>query len=112
MAILQTLNLGLRFLLELCLLAALSYWGFQLDQSLRLRFMAGLGAPLLAAVVWGLFVAPKAVNQLADPVRFVVELTLFMLGASALWLAEQPSLGMTLLVVYLINRGLLALSAQ
>ncbi len=110
MAILHAINLGLRFVLELCLLAALGYWGFQLDQSLLLRIVAGVGAPLLAATVWGMFVAPKAANQLADPARFGVELTLFALGAGALWLAERPSLGAALLVIYLINRGLLWLS--
>ncbi len=110
MAILHAINLALRFVLELCLLAALGYWGFQLDQSLLLRIVAGVGAPLLAATVWGMFVAPKAANQLADPARFGVELTLFALGAGALWLAERPSLGAALLVIYLINRGLLWLS--
>jgi hypothetical protein len=109
MAILQAINLGLRFVLELCMLAALGYWGFQLDRDVLLRIVAGLGAPLLAIAVWGMFVAPKAVNQLADPARFFVELVLFALGAGALWLAERPSLGAALLVIYLINRGLIGL---
>lgn len=112
MAILLGINLGLRFVLELCLLAALGYWGFQLDQNLLLRIVAGVGAPLAAAVVWGMYVAPKAANQLADPARFGVELVLFALGAGALWLAERPSLGIVLLVAYLINRGLMGLWAQ
>ncbi len=112
MTILQAINLGIRFVLELCLLAALGYWGFQLDQGLLLRIVAGIGAPLLAATVWGMFVAPKAANQLADPARFGVELTLFALGAGALWLAERPSLGAALLIAYLINRGLMGLLAK
>lgn len=94
------------------MLAALGYWGFQLDHGLLLRIVAGVGAPLLAAVVWGMLVAPKAANQLADPARFFVELALFALGAGALWLAERPSLGAALLIIYLINRGLLGLSGQ
>mgnify|MGYP002622619668 CR=1 FL=1 len=109
MAILQVINLGLRFVLELCMLVALGYWGFQLDQGWLLRIVAGLGAPLLAAAVWGLLVAPKAANQLADPARFGVELMLFALGAGALWLAQRPSLGAALLILYLINRRLLGL---
>jgi hypothetical protein len=112
MAILQAINLGFRFVLELCLLAALGYWGFQLDQNLLLRIVAGIGVPLLAATVWGLWVAPKATNQLADPARFGVELTLFALGAGALWVAERPFLGIILLIAYLINRGLMGLLAK
>jgi hypothetical protein len=91
------------------MLAALSYWGFQLDQGWLLGIVAGVGAPLLAATVWGFWVAPRAVNQLADPARFGVELVLFTLGAGARWLAGRPSLGAALLIVYLINRGLLGL---
>jgi len=60
--------------------------------------------------VWGFWVAPKAVNQLADPARFGVELVLFALAAGALWLAGRPSLAAALLIIYLINRGLLWLS--
>lgn len=112
MSIFLAVNLGLRFVLELCLLGALGYWGFQLDRGVLLRIVAGLGAPLLAATVWGLFVAPKAANQLADPTRFFVELVLFSLGAGALWLAERPSLGAALLIIYLINRGVLSLLQQ
>ena len=64
MAVVQAINLGLRFVLELCLLAALGYWGFQLEQSWPVRILMGIGAPLLAAVLWGTFVAPKAGHKL------------------------------------------------
>ena len=50
----KELNLGVRFLLELCLLAALAYAGLQVSVVLA------VAAPLAAAVVWGLFVSPKA----------------------------------------------------
>ena len=107
MAILQVINLGIRFLLELCLLAALGYWGFRLDHGWLIRIAAGLGAPLLAAVVWGTFVAPKAARLLADPWRFGLEIGLFGLGAGALYLAERPFLAAILFISFLINRILM-----
>lgn len=109
MAIFQAVNLGLRFILELCLLAGLGYWGFQLGQSWFIRLAAGLGAPLLAAVVWGTFVAPKAAKLLADPWRFGVEIALFALGTGALYLAERPSLAIILFIVFVVNRVLLTI---
>ncbi|NJN53781.1 MAG: YrdB family protein [Anaerolineae bacterium] len=109
MAILRTINMTVRFLLELCLLAALGYWGFSLDGDWPLRLLVGIGAPLLAAVVWGLLVSPKAKRRLADPWRFVCELVLFVWGAAALVMVERPSLAVILLVVYLINRLLVVL---
>ena len=47
-------NLGLRFVLELCLLAAIAYDGLQMN------VVVAVLAPLAAAAIWGLFVSPKA----------------------------------------------------
>jgi len=112
MAILQAVNLALRFALELCLLGALGFWGFSLGGGWPIRLTAGLGAPLLAAVVWGLFVAPKAAYLLADPWRFVLEFVLFALGAGALYLAARPSLAIALFLLFLLNRVLMMIWAQ
>ncbi len=111
MAILRAINLGIRFLLELCLLAALGYWGFHLDHSWLIRIAAGLGVPLLMAAAWGMFVAPKAANRLADPWRFGLEIGLFALGAGALYLAERPFLAAILFISFLINRVLMMIWA-
>lgn len=107
MMIVYAINMGLRFVLELCLLAALGYWGFQLEQSWLIRAAAGIGLPLLAAAVWGFFIAPKAVSRLGEPWRFGLEIVLFGLGATALWLAERPSLALLLGVLFLVTRILM-----
>ena len=86
------------------MLAALAYWGFTLAQGWSLRILAGLGAPIAAAVVWGLLIAPKAVNQLDDPVRLLVEIGLFVLGGLALYLAGRPLLGGLLVGLFLVDR--------
>jgi hypothetical protein len=52
-------TLAVRFLCELSMLAALAFWGFQVGDGVG-AWMLGIGAPLLAAAVWGAFVAPKA----------------------------------------------------
>lgn len=46
MEILKNINLALAFLLELCMLAALGYWGFTPDQGLAIRVGAGVGVPV------------------------------------------------------------------
>ncbi len=53
-------NLALRFLLELCALGLLSYWGFKTGGGLIAKILLGICAPLMAAVVWGVFVSPQA----------------------------------------------------
>ena len=59
-------NYGLRFLLELAALGSLAYWGFA-ENGWVAEWPLGLGAPLVAAVVWGRFVAPKASHPTTDP---------------------------------------------
>jgi len=52
-------NLALRFLLELCALGALGYWGFKTGGGAIGKITLGVGAPLVAAVVWGTFLSPR-----------------------------------------------------
>ena len=101
------LNLGIRFVLELCLLAAVGYWGIQLDSSWLIRVVAGIGLPLLVAVIWGTFTSPKAPYLLQEPWRFGLEIVLFGLGAAAWLAAGQVTLGIIMAVVFLVNRVLL-----
>jgi hypothetical protein len=103
MAILKSINLALTFLLELCMLAALGYWGFMLDQGLALRLAAGLGAPLLAAVIWGMWMAPRAPNRLREPLHLVVELILFGLAIAALYASGRSGLALAFGLVYAVN---------
>ena len=73
----QSVNLALRFGLELCALAGLAYWGWQASDALLVRVVATLGAPLLAAAVWGVWVAPNSKRRLPDPQRLVPEALVF-----------------------------------
>jgi hypothetical protein len=57
-------NLLLRFLLELCALGALGYWGFKTGSVTSTKVVLGVGAPLVAAVVWGTFLSPRACYEL------------------------------------------------
>jgi hypothetical protein len=105
--IMLVINMVLRFVLELCALAALGYWGFATGSGPLTKAVLGLGAPILAAVAWGAFVAPKAVHPLQDPGKLLVELLVFGAAAGGLLLAGQPFLAGLLLVAYAINRWLL-----
>jgi Protein of unknown function (DUF2568) len=83
--VLEGANLAVRFLvLELGALAIAAYWGYTTGDGV-LRWVLAIGAPLLVAAAWGLFVSPKAKVDVARPARFTIELTI--LGASAAALA-------------------------
>lgn len=99
--------LAVRFLLELCALAALAYWGITAGGSLIGDIVLGLGAPLAAAVVWGTFVSPRASRPLTGIARLRVELAVFVAACGGLALAGQPLLALLLGIAYAGNRAML-----
>lgn len=87
--------LALRFLCELGMLAALMFWGFHEGEG-SWAFVLGIGAPAVAAAIWGLSVSPKATQPVRLVVRLSIEIDLFTVSALALWFAGQPVLGVVL----------------
>ena len=57
-------DLGLRFLLEVAALTALASWGFHAGTSSAGDLGLGLGTPLAAATIWGVWAAPKSGRRL------------------------------------------------
>jgi len=98
-------NLGLRFLLELSALA-LAVWGFSDGEGVW-AWALGLGAPLLAAVLWARFVSPRAAGQVAEPVRLAVEVLIFAAAVAALVALEHPVLALALALVWAANKSAL-----
>ncbi len=54
----HSLNLALRFLLELAALGAMGYWGWTQHEG-PVRWRWAIGLPLVAAVLWGTFAVPN-----------------------------------------------------
>ena len=103
-------NLVLAFLLELCALAALGYWGARTDGGLLTRAALGLGVPLLAAVLWGTFAAPKA-PVVVPLVGLGVKLMVFGSAATALYATGHRTLALTFAVLVVANGVTLQLRA-
>ncbi|HET6624991.1 MAG TPA: YrdB family protein [Nocardioidaceae bacterium] len=78
--------LVIRFVAELGLLAGFVWIGFRVDGPIALSVVLAVLLPVLAAVAWGLWVAPKSQRRLVDPSRFAVEVTLF--GAALIGLLQ------------------------
>ncbi|GAA3908130.1 YrdB family protein [Actinoplanes auranticolor] len=98
------LQLVLRFVLELCALAALAYAGWQTSAGFWVRLLAAIALPLLAAVVWGQWVAPKARRPIPDPLRLVPEWLVFGGATVALAVTGHPILAVALAVLAAANR--------
>jgi hypothetical protein len=89
----------LRFLLELFALFSLGYWGYLAWPFPWPGLFFMIGAPLFAAVVWGLFRAPKARFPL-DPVgRALVEILVMGSAAAAWFMLGYPIVGAVFAVI-------------
>jgi uncharacterized protein DUF2568 len=112
MEIIKFANLALRFLLELCALAALGYWAFQAGDTLLVKIALAAGAPLIAAIVWGAFIAPRASVPVPTWLWLVLQVAVFGCAATGLVAAGQRTLAVVFVLAVLINCALLYVCGQ
>lgn len=112
MDVLKVLNLLVRFLLELSMLAAVGYWGFKTHPSWAMKILFGVGLPILIAVLWGVFVSPKATYPLKGLARHAVEFTLLGSGAIALYASGLPNLAWIYIALVIANKALMMVWKQ
>ena len=112
MSVIQSANLALRFMLELCALAALGYWGWRTADRPVLKVAVGLSLPVVVAVLWGIFVAPNAAVPLPGVLTFMVALVILELAAASLVAAGHLVLGIAFGVLVLVNAALMAIWRQ
>lgn len=103
----NTVNSMVAFLLEIAVLVAVCLWGFHLQRGLPIRILAGVGAPVLMAVAWGIFGSPKAPVGFPGPLDAAFRILWFGIGALAFWAAGRPIAGLALVGVYALNAAML-----
>ncbi len=108
----KLLNLGIRFLLELCILIIFGYWGITTGSNVFMKSLLGIGSPILFAVVWGTFLAPKSSMRLDEPWLFLLELVLFALAAWALYSTGKVDLTVAFGGTYILNKILMIIWRQ
>ncbi|MGG3562331.1 YrdB family protein [Neobacillus rhizosphaerae] len=92
MEALKAINLGVRFLLEIMVLIILAYWGFHVIQSFVIKTVLGIGTPLLVAIIWGMFGAPKAPYSLTGFPFLLLEIVIFGLPIVVLIFLEKQTM--------------------
>ncbi len=100
---LHAANEALAFLLELCMLAALAWWGATAVGALAGRIALAIGCPLAAVVIWWLFAAPRARIRLPLPGILAVKAVAFGAGVAAVYAVGQHVLAIVFAVVAAVN---------
>ncbi len=88
----KVLNLVVRFVLELCALWALGYWGFHVGDSDVVHWILGIGVPAAAALLWASFVSPKARCEVPEFMRLTIEFDVFLGATLALYFSDKEFL--------------------
>ena len=112
MDILKGINLAVRFLLEICVLIAVGYWGFKSGSGWLLKILLGLGVPILIAAIWGMFGAPKSAYQFRGLAFLGLEILVFGSGVLALFVTRSNSLAWMFALLLIVNKILLMIWKQ
>ena len=107
MIVIKSLNLLIRFLLELRMLGVVAYWGSTTGDGVAMGALLGVGAPLLMAVMWGLLISPKATVELPPVAWVALQAVLFGAAAIALATFASPALAAAFLLVVVANGALM-----
>lgn len=78
------------FLDELLLLAVLATAGAGLGSAIAVRVVLGIAFPVVAALVWGRWLAPRATRRLTGSAGLAAKLALFTLAAVLVSAAGSP----------------------
>ncbi|GAA4711974.1 Protein of unknown function (DUF2568) [Promicromonospora umidemergens] len=108
----RTTALLLRFLLELALIAAAAYTGWTLADGGWPGAALAVLAPAVVIALWATFLSPKARVTIPPPARVALEALLFGGVGYALWQAGAPAAGTALAAVWVLDRAVLALTAD
>jgi hypothetical protein len=100
----QKLNLTLRVLLELGVVAALAGWGIHAGQSTAAKVLLGIGAPLVGFGFWGAVDLHR--SRHGEVPRVVQELVISGLAAAAWYSAGTVALALALALLSVVYHTL------
>ena len=95
--VVQYIVVALRFFIEIFMLGAFMYWGFHIDKGMLIKVLLGIGSPLLMAIIWGAFIAPKASFPVSVPVGVILQIIIFGLAGAALYFSGKQTIAVIFL---------------
>ncbi|MGE3073019.1 MAG: YrdB family protein [Dehalococcoidia bacterium] len=98
-------NLGLRFVLELCAMAALAYGGYRAGSAVWQQWLLAVALPAAGATLWGLFVSPKAKVPAYWLVQLAVEAIVFGAAITLLYASGKHGLAVAFAAVAVLSRA-------
>ena len=97
--------------MELGIVLAFGYWGYQTGEGTAMKILLAIGAPIVGFGFWGA-VDFHQVGRLSEPLRLVEELVISGLAAAALYVAGQQTLGFILGLLSIVYHASMVLSGE
>jgi hypothetical protein len=97
------LNLAVRLIVELLGVLFVGYWGLNASDDTATGVVLAVGAVIVFAVVWGLFLAPTADRGLSKRQKDVIGTIVLLVAALALAVAGQSVVALVYAIVVLVN---------
>lgn len=107
----KAIALGVRFVLELCILASLAALAAHVPVAIWVRALLGVLFCVSGAAIWGTFLAPKRRYEIGLIGRLLLEAGFFFGAALSLAYAGRPTWAIALIVVAIADRVALAFLA-
>ncbi|WP_329765533.1 YrdB family protein [Bacillus nitratireducens] len=104
---LQALNIALRFMLELCVLGIVGYWGFRVGTITVIKVTLAIILPVIVAIIWALFGAQHAEWEVQGILHVLLEIIVFGVGVAALYHLKHYMLASGLAIIIVVNRMLM-----
>lgn len=105
----QSINLAIRFGLELAALIAVGTWGWRQGDGWA-RYVLALGIPLAMAIIWGVFNVPDDPSRSGNApvivpgiVRLILELAFFFTAIWALYNMGYHRISMAFAIITLLH---------
>ena len=109
---LNSINLAIRFFLEMAALLALGVWGWSLGEGIP-SFLFAMATPMFAAAIWGIFTVPNDSSRSGNApipvpgaVRLIIELAFFASAAGALFATHYSTLAWVFGVIVIVHYAL------
>lgn len=101
--VLRAVVQGLAFVVELAALVALAAWGWSTGGSMPVRVALAVVAPVVLAVGWGVFLAPRAQRRLQGAPLVLAKLVALCGSGGLLAAAGHPATGLVLALVAAVD---------
>lgn len=105
----HSINLALRFLLELAMLTGVGYWAWK-TQTGTVKYILVIIGPLLLAAIWGVFAVPndpsrsgQTVIAVSGWIRLVLEILIFAIGSWAIYKSYSEKFGLLFLLIVILH---------